>query len=309
MSLGRSVKGWVAGIALLSSAAAAANAEANSAGIFGYSGKTQNRICTQCHGGGTFPDVRIDGPLQVEPGALVTFRIVVTSNAPQNQRFAGFDVGVSAGTLSTVTGQGTRLVGGEITHAQKKMNTNREAGWDFNWRAPTQPGSYDIFGAGNSVNNDNGQGGDNAVGTVITVDVVAPATPTETVVASTATPTQVPPTETATAGPTDTATPAVTNTRRDTPVPTVTRTVTPSPSPTATATPRPTGPSRGDSNCDGELNAADLPATVTRLGAGAIGACGFADGNCSGEMDDDDVDVTISRVFGAAPPPSCLVLP
>jgi hypothetical protein len=308
MALGRSVKGWVAGTTtLLSIVAATATAEANAAGIFGYSGKTQNRICTQCHGGGTFPDVSIEGPLAVEVGALVTFRIVVKSNAPQNQRFAGFDVGVNAGTLSTITGQGTKLLGGDLTHAQKKMNSSGEAGWDFNWRAPTQPGAYDIFGSGNSVNNDGGQGGDNAVGTVITVDVFAPATPTETVVPSTATPTEAPPTVTATPAPTDTATPVLTNTRRDTPVPTATRTVTPSPTPTAT--PRPTGPSRADSNCDGMINAADLPATIIQLGAGAIGECGFADGNCSGEMDAGDVEVSLARAFGAAPPPSCLLLP
>jgi hypothetical protein len=300
---------WALALALLPGLLGGREASANSAGIFGYSGKTQNRICTQCHGGGTFPDVHFEGPTQVDAGALVTFRFVVKTNAPVKQKFAGFDVGVSAGTLSAISGQGTHLLGGDVTHAQKKQVTDGEAGWDFNWRAPTQPGNYDIFGAGNSVNNDGGQGGDNAVGTVLTVQVVSAATPTDTVAPPSSTPTPVPPTETATAAPTDTATASPTNTRRDTPVPTSTRTPTPSPTPTASPSPRPTGPSRGDGNCDGSINAADLPAVILRLGDGSIGTCGFADGNCNQAIDDGDVDVTIARSFGAEPPPSCFVLP
>lgn len=286
----------------------AAQASATSTGISGFSGKNTS-ICTSCHGGGVAPSVRFEGPTEVAPGVQVTFRFVVTSNNSNAQKHAGLDVAVSAGTLSTIAGQSTRLIGGEITHSQKKMISSGEAGWDFNWRAPTQPGTYKIFGAGNSVNGDGGSGGDNAAGTSISVIVAAPATPTDTPLPPTATETPVPPTDTPTPLPTDTPTEVPTNTRRPTPAPTLTRTPTSSPTATGTATPRPTAPSRGDANCDIAINAADLPAVIRRIGAGSIGECGFADGNCNEDMDAGDVDVTIARAFGSAPPPSCLVLP
>src|SRR4030095_7359014 len=90
-------------------------ARAYDSGITGFSGK-QNQTCASCHAGGDVPAVRFEGPSQVDLGATVRFRFAVVSAAP-SQDEAGFNVATSGGTLRVVTGQGTRVSIGELTHS------------------------------------------------------------------------------------------------------------------------------------------------------------------------------------------------
>ena len=86
---------------------------------------------------------------------------------------------------------------GEITHTGPKDNDqNGEAAWQFTWQAPTTPGVYVLFGAGNSVDASTTVEGDEAaiITLMITVGDVAPTpTPTLTPTPSpTTTPTATP---------------------------------------------------------------------------------------------------------------------
>lgn len=180
---------WTAAALIL--ALGAAPASARMTGIVGYSGKDGGLYCGNagfgCHAVGTGtqpPAVRFDGPTQVDPGSETPYTFVVTSPLPQVQIQAGFNVAASAGELFTVTGQREKLARGELTHTGPKDNDqNGEAAWQFTWRAPSTPGVYVLFGAGNSVDaSGTVEGDDSAITTLmITVgDVAATPTPTST---------------------------------------------------------------------------------------------------------------------------------
>jgi hypothetical protein len=166
-------------------------------GITNVSGE-QGNSCGACHAGGVAPAVHFEGPTQLAAGETATFRFVVESQAPAQQVAAGLDVAASAGKLASVSGQGERLLGGEITHTGPKANdANGMAAWEFTWQAPAQGGAATLFGAGNSVNLNGRNTGDRSATTTYQVVVADVASPTPT---ATDTPTEVPtPTPTATA--------------------------------------------------------------------------------------------------------------
>jgi len=290
-------------------------------GIFGYSGKDGGPICNSCHssaGGAVVPDVAFQGPSQVAAGTIATFTFVVTSNKPSLQKGAGFDVAASGGTLGIISGQNEiAFADGEISHMAPKTNTNGVAQFAFTWQAPEQLGAYTLYGAGNSVNLDGSDlRGDASKSTTMVVAVVAALasptptttpTPTVTPALATATSTPVPPTATLapTAPPSATSTqpaaatftPLPTSTRRPTPPPTPTRTT--SATPTPTATPTASASSRGDANCDGAINAADIVGVEKSI-VGGEGTCPFADADCDRVIDAGDLDAVIERIFGTA---------
>jgi hypothetical protein len=193
------VSRWIAAIWL--AASVPLPAAARTTGIVGYSGQADGLYCSNagfgCHATATgtmAPLVRFEGPTQVDPGAEVTYRFVVTSQVPQVQIQAGFNVAASAGDLVIVSGQGEKLLTNpltqikELTHTGPKDNdTTHEAAWQFTWRAPSPPGTYVLFGAGNSVDASTTPDGDEAAITMLMVavgDVPPSPTPTATPVAA-----------------------------------------------------------------------------------------------------------------------------
>ena len=109
-----------------------------------------------------------------------------------NQRRAGFNVASSDGRLDVVPDQGARRAqNGELTHTGPKQNVDMVAGWDFTWTAPDEPGTYTLFGAGNSVNFNGNSNGDRASTTTLDIEV-ANATPTPTATPLPPTPTITP---------------------------------------------------------------------------------------------------------------------
>jgi hypothetical protein len=258
-----------------------------SSGISGYSGKA-GVICTACHGGGDVPTVSFTGPETLAPGTVGTFTFTVVSGAPLRQTAAGFNIAASGGTLQTVFREGTQLFAAELTHLQPKQNTGGQAAWDFKWNAPTTPGNYILWGAGNSVNLNHTSSGDNAAGTMIVIAVGA--TPTMT---------PVPPpsaTPSPAASPSSSATATVAPaTATPTSTPTPTDTATPTPTPTATTSPA--APLTGDANCDGRLTAPDLTALVIQLQTPEAPQCG-ADTNGNGMADAEDIARTSALIFG-----------
>jgi len=239
-----------------------------SRGITGVSGMT-GQICNQpfCHGGGVAPVVQLEGPTEVAPMAIATFRFVVRSNSP-SQRAAGLNVAASGGMLLSVPGQGTQLIGQELTHTGPKQNdANGEAFFEFQWRAPAMPGQYTLFAAGNSVNLNGTNQGDLAAATTFRVSVVGAA---------------------------DTPTPSPTlSPTEELPSPTPSSTPTPTPTPTETPEPTPPAACPGDCNGDGEV-------TVDEIVTGVNIALGFASSQGCPAMDTNgDEQVTIDELLQA----------
>jgi hypothetical protein len=248
-------------------------AEAYSLGYTGRSGK-QGSTCNTiaCHRGGQDPHVRFEGPTQLAPGTTATFRFVVESVAAA-QTAAGFNVAASDGRLAVIPGQGAQLLTDELTQTVPKDNIAGVASWEFKWTAPSAPGMYVLYGAGNSVDLDETRRGDRAATGTIAIAVGPSRTPTRT--------------------PTSTST--VTRT------PTRTASLTPTPPPTPTVTPTP-GPQRGDANCDARLSAADPSATVRLLGTDGVGDCFLADADCDARITDGDLQAAIDGIFGDVRP-------
>jgi len=294
-------------------------------GISGYSGEFGS-ICNACHSGGEPPTVSLTGPTTLDAGKKGTFTFTVQSAAPQVQRGAGLDVGANAGTFTK--GSGSKLLplgctgaNCDVTHTLPKTNNaSGIASWTFQWTAPSVPGNYILWGAGNSVNLDGTFNGDAAASTMIFVavggvDTVTPTVPATLTPTRTGTPTSTPTvaaTSTPTVSPTFTATGAVspvsTDTPTDTPTPTETETPTLSPTepvnptqtptdtPTATPTASPTPSLPADANCDDRVTAADLPALVIQLAAIAAPSCG-ADTDGSGTVDETDIAIAVDLIF------------
>jgi hypothetical protein len=160
-------------------------ASARASGITGVSGK-QGGSCNQflCHAGGVEPEARFEGPERMEPEETAAYRFVVVSRSPA-QVAAGFNIAASDGFLDALsTDPGVRKEGSELTQVSPRRNdAEGVAFWDFGWTAPSEPGEYVLFGAGNSVDLSFDQGGDLAAAVTFAVQVGGEATPTPTPVA------------------------------------------------------------------------------------------------------------------------------
>jgi hypothetical protein len=171
--------------ALVSLLALAAPALAHVGGIVGFS----DIGCVDCHDdeGIAKPSIAIVGPTTVEPGALVTYQVVVTRMA-ESQLGAGFNFAVSGGDVTSEDpgvrrSENREMRRFELTHNGPRENdANGQAAWSVIWVTPNTPGDYTLFAAGNSVNLNNLSSGDASNFTVLVVHVGgAQATPTPTV--------------------------------------------------------------------------------------------------------------------------------
>jgi len=277
-------------------------AAAYSTGIGGYSNK-HGSICTACHGGGVAPDVRFEGPLQVEAGATASYRFVVKTNASA-QHLAGFNVAVGDSVNNQFAGlftpgDGVRnvvpsfanqcprsLPNCEITHmAPRSVDAHGEAAFDFTWQAPMQSGTYILYGAGNSVNGDGNSTGDKPGATTLQVEVVAPV-PTAT------------PSATAAETPTATPTPSETFTLMPTATPTASATATVTPTVTPTPSPRGPVPCVGDCNQDGKIDTAELIEGVDMaLERMQLDSCPSFDRNGNGGVDLDEIVAAVDAAL------------
>lgn len=247
--------------------AAAATARANSTGIFGASGRFGG-ICTSCHTpSGDAPIVEFEAPdgTELNVQQMATFRFKVTSQ-DNRKTHAGLDVAASGGALSAID-PGTKIIGFmpniEITHTEPRENdANDAAVFEFRWTAPATPGTYTLYGAGNSVNFNELQTGDNSARTTLAINVVGLSTPTP------------PPTDT------------------ETPIPTATPT-----SPTVEATPTPTSP--GGDGCTGDCDSSDS-VTVDEIVRGVNIALGTRPAeDCLPFDRDDSGTVTVDEIVDA----------
>ncbi|HYD48693.1 MAG TPA: choice-of-anchor V domain-containing protein [Terriglobales bacterium] len=249
-------------------------ASAEMDGIVGYSGSPGRPLCTSCHFGGGRPNVTLEllEPPDVVAGSVATFRFRVESTR-SSQTAGGLNVSASAGTLGILPDEGTRLDSGELTHTAPKDNIGGEATFHFTWQAPAAPGTYTIYAAGNSVNKNGAQDGDNAERTSLAVVVLGAPTPTAepsaTATAPVPTATTVPPTATAISEATA----------------------------TATATILPSG-CTGDCDGGGEVTVDEIITGVNiALGSVAPEGCVAFDRNSDGEVTVDEIVEGIQRAL------------
>lgn len=73
---------------------------------------------------------------------------------------AGFDMSVSLGTISNPPANTMLMGGSELHHTSPLMMASGDAIWNFSWTAPASGNSVSFFVAGNAVNNNNGDSGD-----------------------------------------------------------------------------------------------------------------------------------------------------
>ena len=163
----------------------AAPALARIGGIVGYA----DIGCTDCHEVTAIPTpgIEIVAPATVDAGAAVPVQVVVTANAA-SQLGAGFNFAPAAGDVQVGDDTGVRRAENremgrfELTHTGPRENDgNGQASWSFTWVAPTTPGDYALFAAGNSVNLNTESTGDASAFTVLMVHVAGTdPTPTPT---------------------------------------------------------------------------------------------------------------------------------
>lgn len=93
---------------------------------------------------------------------------------------AGFDLSVTAGTLSNPPAN-TMLMGGgtELHHTAKLLMTAGDAVWNFSWTAPAAGNTATIHVAGNAVNNNGSDSGDQWNKISITFNKAIPAAVTD----------------------------------------------------------------------------------------------------------------------------------
>lgn len=124
-----------------------------------------------CHGSvsqGTTVSIleAVDGKITMKPGVTVTLTLQVFN---PNKTAAGCNIGVKtvkngfirAGTLVAISGSGLYLLGSELTHASPKTMTDGSATFEFEWKAPTNQGTYYLQAAANAVNESGTPDGDN----------------------------------------------------------------------------------------------------------------------------------------------------
>jgi hypothetical protein len=146
---------------------------AYSTGIVGYSGQ-QQKYCTDCHGGGALPTVKLAGPTALDAGDTGDYTLTITGGAAV---VGGTDISVDNAAAQLVAGTGTSVFGGEITHNLPAPFTANTLVFPFQVVAMPSAGTVTIYGAGNSCNGDQHTSGDNSALDQLTVTVTGSILP------------------------------------------------------------------------------------------------------------------------------------
>jgi hypothetical protein len=158
---------------ILAMTSVAGAAWSRSGGISGKSGK-QGSTCNQCHGGGTTPTVKLDGPRSLDAGMLANYTFSITTVAVAT----GMNAATTEGTLiEDGDGGNTRLEDDEITHVQKTKPDAGVALYRFSMTAPQYGGTISLYAAGNAVNGDDEESGDESAKDKIDIVVNGPPRP------------------------------------------------------------------------------------------------------------------------------------
>jgi hypothetical protein len=147
----------------------------NSGGISG-----QSTAGCNCHGSNSSSTLLTISGMPTSgwvPGQAYNLTATVSNSARTG---AGFDLSVTAGTLSNA-GAGATLAGStEIRHTARKTMTSGAASWTFTWTAPASGASVSFNFAGNAVNGDGTSNGDVPNQTTSTYNALVRPTATTT---------------------------------------------------------------------------------------------------------------------------------
>ena len=143
----------------------------SSEGISGRSGNPatfEGQICTACHFGGATPVVTLNGPTTVDAGTTNLYTLTISGG---QEIAGGLDVSVTDGTLQVVDTD-MQILDGEVTQTMpRNADATGSVSFEFEWTAPSEVGSIDMYGAGNSVDLNGGKSGDDASTDSMTITV------------------------------------------------------------------------------------------------------------------------------------------
>jgi hypothetical protein len=165
----------------LAAASFSRGADANPDGRIVGRSRTGCGTATTCHLRATGATAEIAGPMRVPPGARSSYTLTINSTLP-TFRQGGCDISVSSGSLAVNAMQtGTRVNGLDLVH---NLGLARAAGGPLTIRfdvvAPTTPGSYTIYAAGNATNGSMSSGDAWALATLaVSVGTGDAGTPTD----------------------------------------------------------------------------------------------------------------------------------
>ena len=125
-------------------------ADARSSGI-------ASSTCFGCHSGGAATPVTTIAvtPSTFNPGDTVTVRVTIRGAGAVGGLFLTAN---GVGTFSTVSGQSTRLLNGDVVHSAPKAAAGGQVTFDVSWKAPAAPGGV-VFEANTLLGNGDGRSG------------------------------------------------------------------------------------------------------------------------------------------------------
>ena len=122
--------------------------------------------CNGCHSNGAEPQVRLTALTEAVPGQALTLLLEIEAkNGPTGGFYLTSDGG---GTLSPIAGQGTKVLGDGIVHAEPKAGSGFVR-FEVSWLAPAEPTGVQFRVYAVSANNSNTSGGDGASFTTLSV--------------------------------------------------------------------------------------------------------------------------------------------
>ncbi|GMU60385.1 MAG: hypothetical protein AMXMBFR34_21480 [Myxococcaceae bacterium] len=123
--------------------------------------------CQGCHSGGASPTTSIEvTPATFSPGDTVTVRVTLRGAGAVGGLFLTTN---GLGAFSTVSGQGTRLVNGDVVHSAPKPASSGAVTFDARWTAPATRGGVLFEAAALLANGDGRSGGDSGGNGVLSV--------------------------------------------------------------------------------------------------------------------------------------------
>jgi hypothetical protein len=131
---------------------------ASSTGFTNRTRKTSLSGCGGCHGGNNTADVTISitGPDSVTVSQTAMYTLIITKASKTG---AGFDIATRRGVLAPVS-SGMILSGTELTQSSNRSMTSGTISLQFNYTAPSTPGTDSLFATGLATNSDASTSGD-----------------------------------------------------------------------------------------------------------------------------------------------------
>ncbi len=123
------------------------------------SGGIDTQSCSGCHGTGNQQTAITLTPSPFNPGDTVTVRVRLTGTGTVGGLFLTTN---GVGVFTPITGQGTRLLNGNVVHGSPKAAANGSVTFDVQWTAPATMGGVEFDAATLLGNGDGRSSGDQA---------------------------------------------------------------------------------------------------------------------------------------------------